>query len=672
MVFGAIVAPVLLLSIFSYISLDRRLEQFSFLRRQAVAYLASSMLRSRFDDLTMLTQTMANDSSLRTDLNAGRWSEGAETLRVHLDDDNGFSHFYLTDLQGNIKARLNEPPGEKNVEKIDEEWLTAVSRNWNPFITDLVTDSSPLRRPEIAVLAPIPGGTGQPMGILVAQISAGAILGWTKTIDLGPQNTVIYTDRRGRTPIYSAREPERLVLADLSVFGPVDQALRLNRGVEVVFDPMTGQEQVAAYEPVVRYGWATIVKQPVSAAFSVRNSESFFLLTVYALIFVFNLMLAFLVISGLSTVMRVQRRERTVFESIGDGLVVLDRRARVVDLNPTAESMFGWSRHDARGKDFAQVLAAQDDHGKNIPREQRSIWQALSGNHVNAKFIFQRRDGTRFPASVTATPMLIDDGVSGAVMVYRDVTKEDELDKAKKEFISIASHQLLTPVSAVKGFLSLLLDGDFGPISGKQREYLEKLYHLNERMIELVEDLLNVSRIDLGVFEAVVEPLDVKEFLKVEVEAVRPLAANKGVSLNEEYTTEDIKLKVSPKLLRNIVQNLISNAIKYTPGSGHVTVRLAMSEDHDLGKSVLFSVKDTGFGIPDAAKSKIFQKFYRADNVRMMGAEGTGLGLYIVKSVMNLFHGKIWFESEEGKGTTFYCVFPLDAGTPMDTKGVKK
>jgi len=363
-------------------------------------------------------------------------------------------------------------------------------------------------------------------------------------------------------------------------------------------------------------------------------------------------MRAIAVISGL------RRREKSYLNSLGEGVMVTDESEVIVLANPAAAAMLGRFPSEMVGANASEVLSVRGEHGVTLLHDDLPIPQALLGHRVSAKYQFKKRGGAAFPASITATPVLID-GRRGAVLVFRDITKEEELDRAKREFISIASHQLLTPVAAAKSFLAMLVAGDFGQVTSQQKEYLGKLYELNQRMIELVDDLLNVSRIELGVIETATESVNLIDFMRAEIESIRPLALAKDIRLIEAYDSGFPDMPMSQKLLKIVVQNLVSNAIKYTPNGGSVTIGLTRTSNEEGRPEVRFSVTDTGYGIPDAQKPKIFAKFFRADNVRKVGIDGTGLGLFIVRAVIELLRGKVWFESTEGKGTTFYASLPI-------------
>jgi len=234
--------------------------------------------------------------------------------------------------------------------------------------------------------------------------------------------------------------------------------------------------------------------------------------------------------------------------------------------------------------------------------------------------------------------------------------KLEQLDKAKSEFVSIASHQLRTPLSVIKGYISMLLEGLWGEVSPEQKRHLEMVYLSNERLIKLIEDLLMVSRIEAGRLEFDFQMVSLSDIAENVVNELKPLADKKGLYLRYEKPAKPLpKIKADPLKIRQVVMNLIDNAIHYTEKGG-AAVRLKQEKD-----KIIFSIQDTGIGIPEKEKVTLFEKFSRGKGVSKLHTEGTGLGLYLAAKLVEAHQGRIWAESEgEGKGSTFY--FELGAG----------
>lgn len=234
-----------------------------------------------------------------------------------------------------------------------------------------------------------------------------------------------------------------------------------------------------------------------------------------------------------------------------------------------------------------------------------------------------------------------------------DITEEKQLNQAKTEFMSLASHQLRTPVSTVRWYADMLLSGNLGEISSKQKDYLSIIYKVNKEMIELIDILLNVSRSEIGSIKPESKPTDVIELTESVLLELSSQIEERKLVVNRQYNDNFKNIESDPKLLRIVIQNLISNAVKYTPAGGTVSIDF---KDSFTERSI--SVSDTGIGIPKGEQDKIFTKLFRADNARnMIGNQGTGLGLYLIKSIMETMGGSIHFTSEENKGSIFTVKF---------------
>lgn len=227
------------------------------------------------------------------------------------------------------------------------------------------------------------------------------------------------------------------------------------------------------------------------------------------------------------------------------------------------------------------------------------------------------------------------------------------LDEAKDEFISMASHQLRTPLTSVKGYVSMVMDGDAGNISKQQKDLLGQAFSSAQRMVYLIADLLNVSRLRTGKF--VIEPVDVKlaDVVEGEVEQLRQSAQAHNLTLVYSKPAEFPILRIDETKTRQVIMNFIDNAIYYTPAGGHIVVSLLAND-----QTVDFKVEDDGLGVPKTEQSKLFTKFYRANNAKKARPDGTGLGLFMAKKVILAQGGTLIFQSEEGKGSTFGFSLP--------------
>jgi signal transduction histidine kinase len=223
-----------------------------------------------------------------------------------------------------------------------------------------------------------------------------------------------------------------------------------------------------------------------------------------------------------------------------------------------------------------------------------------------------------------------------------------ELDSTKDDFISMASHQLRTPLTSVKGYLSMVLDGDVGSLNSSQEKLLGQAFRSSQQMVYLISDLLNLSRLNTGKF--VIEPseVDLSAIAQSEVEQLTETAKARGVTLVYEKPDSFPMLMLDETKIHQVIMNFIDNAIYYTRPGGTVTVSL-----HETPSAVEYTVQDNGIGVPKKVQHKLFAKFYRAENAQKARPDGTGLGLFMAKKVIVAQGGSIIFESEEGVGSTF-------------------
>lgn len=334
-------------------------------------------------------------------------------------------------------------------------------------------------------------------------------------------------------------------------------------------------------------------------------------------------------------------------DNASDHIVITDPEGIVVYGNKAVERITGYSPVEAVGKKAGALWRQPMDqhYYENLWRVIKINKQEFIGEITNIK-----KDGTKYQAVISIAPVLNKEGaVIYFVGIERDVTKERELDKAKSEFISLASHQLSTPITSVSWNVEALLDGDRGPLTDGQREVLVRIRESSKNMAELVGGFLDATKMEASGF--VIERGDV-DLVQISDSVLRELAsqiAEKEISVATHYGDAIPHLSVGTKTARIVLQNLLTNAIKYTPDHGSVVVTIARSN-----AGVSLAVKDSGYGIPDAVKSRIFTKLFRADNIKEKVPSGTGLGLYLLKMLVDKLGGKVWFESREGVGTTFY------------------
>lgn len=354
-----------------------------------------------------------------------------------------------------------------------------------------------------------------------------------------------------------------------------------------------------------------------------------------------------------------------ILGAIADGVVV--SRANVIEVfNPAAANITGWLAEEAVGLDYRSVLVMADERGEKKPEENHPFTQALNSGktvRLNSAWIASKND-KRIPISLIVSPVLDATGApSGTVVgVFRDITSQQEEEKQRSEFISTASHEMRTPLTAIEGYLALALNEKISKLDENARKYVEKASKATKDLSVLFADLLTSSKAEDGRLVSYPTVVEMGEAVENIVETEKLRAKEKNLELNLTVSTNSVTgakvvrplfyAHVDPHRIAEVLQNLIDNAIKYT-ATGSITVRLTGNNE-----VTQIQVEDTGEGIPEEDIPHLFQKFYRVDSSMTRTVGGTGLGLYICKKIIELYNGQIWVESRVGKGSTFFINLP--------------
>lgn len=342
-------------------------------------------------------------------------------------------------------------------------------------------------------------------------------------------------------------------------------------------------------------------------------------------------------------------RDKTIaiINNFPESLLFFDRENKLFSVNPKAEEFFP-KKEPVAGKTISELslfplfapIAKVISKGENIADIFKQEMDLKEGKILEISTI----------AIMTGRERV------GTLVVLRDISREKVVEKLKTEFVSIAAHQLRTPLSAIKWTIRMILDGETGEINAEQKDFLEKTYESNERMIHLVNDLLNVTKIEEGRFIYNAKNEDILKITKQITSAFKEIAERKGVFLKIKEPKEDLPLvKIDLEKISIVIHNLIDNAVNYTNAKGKVEISIEKAKDK---KEIILSVKDTGIGISKDQEFRIFSRFFRGGNAVKADTEGTGLGLYIAKNIIEAHNGKIWFETKEGKGSVFYFTLP--------------
>lgn len=352
-----------------------------------------------------------------------------------------------------------------------------------------------------------------------------------------------------------------------------------------------------------------------------------------------------------------QSRTQSLVNGLSNGVIMFDISQRVTMANPAAMEMTGLPGKGYYLSEFVKLFDKPKFIEGKIIEALRTGDVAQVGEIKLSRFTYD---------SFVTTIRDHEKNIVGGAVILHDITHLKAIDKMKTEFVAVASHQLRTPLTPIMLFSEMLLNDNTGELNDIQREYLETINKSSRRMIELVNDLLNVSRLETGRLKISPSPTKMEDFIADVISEVEPVAKKKGCKI--VFTRPESNLPtvwIDQSLVRQVIHNLITNAIRYTPAeNGEIIV--SVSQD---GGEYTISVRDNGIGIPAEAQPRIFEKFFRADNAIMKEAEGSGLGMYVAKMVVEASGGKIWFESPvngQDYGTMFSVSIPAHGMVARD------
>lgn len=376
----------------------------------------------------------------------------------------------------------------------------------------------------------------------------------------------------------------------------------------------------------------------------------------------------------------VESKSDVVINAIDDGVLAISKDGNIELINPSAQQIIGWDQGDALGLNWKSVLKLVTSDGKDVEDLENPIAQSLSKNQPthNDKLFLLTSSEKRILVSIVSSPVGTDG--EGIIVVFRDITKEKAEEREQAEFISTASHEMRTPVASIEGYLGLALNPATAHIDEKARDFITKAHESAQHLGRLFQDLLDISKVEDGRMKNNPKVINVNEFLKDIFDGLATKADEKQLNYifmpdivgeSKEKSLQPIfYANIDPDHFREVVSNLIENAIKYTP-SGEVVVNVTGDD-----KQISISVKDSGIGIPAEDIPHLFQKFYRVDNSDTREIGGTGLGLYLSRRLAEAMSGNLRVESKYKEGSTFYLEIPRmsssEAKQRLESAEVKK
>jgi len=351
--------------------------------------------------------------------------------------------------------------------------------------------------------------------------------------------------------------------------------------------------------------------------------------------------------------MHEKRRLAAIIENSADGVMILDPQRRIQVFNRALEEMTGWSAEEALGQPCSRVLALRDRQGKDICEAMCPLSQAESEERLYVEGDIERPDGSVITVGITYSRLYREDRLVNVIANVRDITRLREAEEMKSTFVSVISHELKSPVSIIKGYADTLRREDAQWDVDTLRQGLAVIAEESDRLNRLIDNLLDASRLQASAFKLELSYVQVDKLAEKVVEDFRIQSDEHMFTL--DFPPDFPVVRGDIERLRQVLTNLLSNAIKYSPRGG--LIRTGGWADDDW---VYVYVADEGIGIPKSEQERIFERFYRAESPLSRRTEGVGLGLYLCKEVIEAHGGKIWVESEPGKGAQFIFKLPRD------------
>lgn len=558
--------------------------------------------------------------------------------------------------------------------------------------------------PHIDVFSPIFDDKHKVLGVIKIQVSLEVLRKVLEAIKYGRYGMLYVVDNEGRLITHPSQEyvlsrpnlyERKIISATLrgSIFLPTDYLYDNEKGIKVI----------AKAEKVPGINWIAIAEQPLFEAHEfltlIRNIFIVTLIGSLALLFLSAYLVSESLASGIKKLRRsaeqiergeiltvppiksgdeieslshsfssmvdklIQRENQlkkdkqeieTLLQSLTDGVIALDQNNNIIALNKAAEKITGILAINVLGREIDDVLNVYQENTRVL---FRTFFKEQKANDKGAKndenLQIENINGTRIAVALTTDKIIFKNQQIGAIITFHDVSKERELEEMKLDFVSMAAHELRTPLTTIKGYLSVLKDEGM-QLTKEQETFMQRISIASDQLSSLVENLLNITKIEQGVMNRNIQAVDWLSLVNGVVDLLRERATQKGVMLNVNQPSSILRVSADSMRITEVVTNLLANAITYTPQGGEVTIRFEQQDNQ-----VITHITDTGEGIPKEALPHLFTKFFRVAGPLEKGSKGTGLGLYIAKAIVQMHDGKIWVNSELGKGSTFSFSLPV-------------
>ncbi len=694
---------------YSYREIHNELTAVALSRREAIAQLAAATLAEKFGRVTDVAVSLATRVRFRDLVAEGKWDEAIEIMRAVPKDLPQIERLFLADVSGTLKADIPALPGVRGMNFAFREWYQGVRRDWRPYISSVYKRTAAPQLNVFAVVAPVKSAAGNVVGILVLQIRIDSLIEWIKTVATDRGEFIYLVDSKSQLAFHS-RHPGSGNIVNLSET-PVVQKMRLGgHGVTIGFEPGEQEDSIIAYALVPGYGWGVVAQQPVRAsrALAARNDQLRRLLTGYGLVLLLSaaaILLASRVAVARQHAETELLRNRAIFENLFESLpglyLVLAPDLKIVAVSDAYLKATMTKREEIVGRGLFDVFPDNpDDPGAtgtanlraSLDRVRRT---AAADTMAIQKYDIRRPDGTfeeRYWSPINSPVLGVNRRIEYIIHRVEDVTgfvrqksqpagnaaemrarmeqmeaeifqssqkvqaANQQLKAANQEleaFSYSVSHDLRAPLRSIDGFSQALLEDYPDKLDEQGRNYLARVRAATQRMAELIDDMLQLSRVTRA--EIRQETVDLSALADSVVADLRRAEPQRQV---EVAIQSGLQAEGDAKLLRIALVNLLSNAWKFTGRQPAARIELGVQ---DTGSERAFYVRDNGVGFDMAYADKLFGAFQRLH--AMSEFPGTGIGLATVQRIINRHGGRVWAEAAVNQGATFFFALPANRTT---------
>jgi PAS domain S-box-containing protein len=663
-----VVLVILPIALFSYSTthmMKSQAENQATIESTQIARISATSVEEQFRESTAFLESIATRRTLRA-----AWAQGdLKLVQWHLEQASAlrrdFAYIGMFDLAGSMRAVSPANPSVLGMNFGHRDWYQGVARQWQPYVSEAYRSAIPPHPLVVAVAVPLRDDDGKPMGILMGAFTLDAISQRLMETKLEGGWTISLVDQNGHL---SARPNIQTLapLVDLSGYAPVKQ-MRAGQAGNGAFQ-RDGNTFFTRYEPTSRYGWGVLVEQPVATLHQgIWAVERRVWLLGLAFLCVGLVVIGFM---G-SLYSKLETGNRFMDLSV-DMFCIADFDGYFKYVNPSWEETLAFTAHELTTrpyKDFIHPedrLATEGEEGtllKGEPTlafENRYLCKDGSYKWFSWNSVSVPRQGLMYAVARDVTQVKkwsqqISQQNQELELRNREVERATQM---KSKFLASMSHELRTPLNAIVGFSDLLAEQTAGGLNDKQKRFVNHIKQGSSHLLQLINDILDLSKIEAGQLELRCEGFRVKDALPEVLSTIRPLAMAKNIQVQDSLET-DCAVYADRVRFKQILYNLISNAVKFTPKEGRIDI-----DCHKDGNLVRISVTDTGIGIRAEDQIVIFDEFRQVEGTAEVTHQGTGLGLAITKRLVEQQGGNISVESEPGKGSRFIFTLPVGAMAP--------